>query len=450
MSKKSIIQIHLNHNWVNAAEIIDFGGGRCRFQYDNNYQFTDGVPPVSLTMPLGFYDTKYLAKDGGALDTLDQRLPAFLFDLVPQGRGRQFLSGLLGLPDSNGVELPLLMTGAFNPIGCLRIDTAVEFYRQESEKLSGGSYDFSHGVEFSEIELKSEQFLRELSLHAMLASGTTGVQGAAPKYLLTKDKDGLWHPDMGLPDDKAFEHWLLKLPRGRSEDDRLVLRNEAAYLRVAKACGLRTHEAPMYVKDMLFVRRFDRLVTDSGVTRLHQESLASLADHRGFAIKSSHNELLDAMRKYVDDPLAETVEYLKRDALNQAMRNTDNHARNTAIQKLANNSVALTPIFDFAPMYKDPEMVPRAVHWKDNKGNSIGDWVGIFNSLELDKNDLQLCAREMVNFSEQVGNLAETCLCLGVDPSVIDECKPSMDRVANDLATLRKFVGLNKKAINHG
>ena len=441
MNKKSIIQIHLNHSWVDAAEITDFGGGRCRFEYDTNYLFGDGSLPVSLTMPLGFYDAQYLPKEGGALEALDYRLPAFLYDLVPQGRGRQFLSRILGLPDRDGVELPLLMAGAFNPIGALRLDTAVAFYEQESEKLSGGSYDFSHGVDFEEIQLKSEKFLRELSLHAMLASGTTGVQGAAPKYLLTKDKQGLWHPDMGLPDTHAAEHWVLKLPRGRSEDDRLVLRNEAAYLRVAKACGLRTHEDPLYLDDMLFVRRFDRVVDGSEVTRLQQESLASLAGHRGFAVKTSHNELLNAMREHVSDPLEETIEYLKREALNQAMRNTDNHARNTAIQKLSNGLVALTPIFDFAPMYKDPEMVPRAVQWNDAAGNVVVDWIGIFNSLELEKSDLQRCAQEMVNFSEEIAKLAETCSSCGVDQSVIDECESSMDRIATDLTSLRRLVG---------
>lgn len=445
MNKKAFIQIHLNHNWVDAAEITDLGGGRCRFEYDTHYLYDDGSLPVSLTMPLGFYDSKYLPRDGGALETLDYRLPAFLYDLVPQGRGRQFLSITLGLPDSDGVELPLLMAGAFNPIGSLRVSTAVAFYEQESQKLSGGSYDFSHGVDFEEIQLKSEKFLRELSLHAMLASGTTGVQGAAPKYLLTKDKQGLWHPDMGLPDKHASEHWLLKLPRGRSEDDRLVLRNEAAYLRVAKTCELRTHADPMYVDDMLFVRRFDRVVTGNDVTRLHQESLASLAGHRGFAVKTSNNELLNAMRKHVSDPLEETIEYLKRDALNQAMRNTDNHARNTAIQRFPNGVVALTPIFDFAPMYKDPEMVPRAVQWNDAKGNVIRDWVGIFNSLELENSDMQRCAHEMFDFSEKVGNLAEICVSCGVDKSVIDECQSSMERIANDLTTLRRFFGSHKR-----
>ncbi|WP_375338497.1 hypothetical protein [Variovorax paradoxus] len=38
------------------------------------------------------------------------------------------------------------------------------------------------------------------------------------------------------------------------------------------------------------------------------------------------------------------------------MRNTDNHARNTAVQRLPDGALQLTPIFDFAPMFLDPEI----------------------------------------------------------------------------------------------
>lgn len=439
MKSTSIIQIFIQNTWVNAAEIIDLGNGKCRFDYCSDYIYGNHLLPVSLAMPVGFYDVQYLPTEGGAPETLDHRIPPFLYDLVPQGAGRKFLSNRLHLADSDGVELTLLKAGAFNPIGALRINTAVEFYTQLSSQVSGGQYDFSRGVELQEIQLKSEKFLYELSVHGMLASGTTGVQGAAPKYLLSKDKKGLWHPDMGLPDEEVLEHWLLKLPRGRSHDDLLVLRNEAAYLRVAKVCGIRVYAEPIFVNDMLFVRRFDRVVTDDAVNRLHQESLASLAGHRGFGIKTSHNELLMAMRQYVNHPLQETVEYLKRDALNQALRNTDNHARNTAVQRNLDGTVSLTPLFDFAPMYKDPEMIPRAVHWKDQQGNVKTDWLDIFNTLELPQYELEYCAKEMLAFADVISNLHEVCLNCGVDKSVVDQCSLSINKVANSLYTLADF-----------
>jgi serine/threonine-protein kinase HipA len=67
-------------------------------------------------------------------------------------------------------------------------------------------------------------------------------------------------------------------------------------------------------------------VIDGRVHRLHQESLASLCGLRGFGVSASQQTLLKGLRAVVSDPLCETIEFLRRDVLNLAMRNTDNHA----------------------------------------------------------------------------------------------------------------------------
>ena len=56
--------------------------------------------------------------------------------------------------------------------------------------------------------------------------------------------------------------------------------------------------------------------------------------------------------------------------LNLALRNTDNHARNTAVQRLVDGSIQLTPLYDFAPMYLDPELIVRGCVWRDASGLS--------------------------------------------------------------------------------
>ena len=370
------------------------------------------------------------------LDALPFDLPPFLYDLVPQGRGRALLNRELQLADIDGNELPLLFAGAFNPIGCLRLSSALDFYRRYVDQYSDqvGANDWREGVELREVVNHSEAFLEQLSLHALLASGTTGAQGAAPKFLLTKSKEGLWYPDMALPDESASEHWLVKLPRGRSDDDRLVLRNEVAYLRVAQRCGLRVQGEPELHNEKLFVRRFDRHVDATGlVHRLHQESLASLAMLRGFAPATSHNELLAALRRHVDDPLTETIEYFKRDALNQALRNTDNHARNTAVQRTLDGRIQLTPLFDFAPMYKDPEMVPRAVHWMDRQGRRTQAWGPVLDAIEWAPGEREVVSRALAAFAEDVSRLAQTASDCGVESVVIADCRRAMERVTEEL-----------------
>lgn len=425
----AFIEIHLDGAWRKAALLQPFDDDRCRLEYTSDYVFSKEPAPVALDFPVEFRTDQYLP-DG----TVDHRVPPFLYDMVPQGRGRRFLIDLLQLVDHDRLVMPLLLNGAFNPIGCLRITTAVDFYRAEAEKNPDTARQ--DGFTLRDIETKTEDFLQHLALHAMLASGTTGVQGVAPKFLLTQDGADRWFADLALDDSRARKHWLVKLPRGRTEPDLMVHRNEAAYLRVAQACGLRVLEEPHVIGNMLFVRRFDREVGPKGVTRLHQESLASLAGTRGFGVATTQNELFAALRKHATDPVAEALEFLKRDVLNLALRNTDNHARNTAVQRLSDGTCRLTPLFDFAPMFMDPDVVPRTVHWKDAQGARLDTWQQVFDHLDVPAAELSALARGLRAFLPVVERLPQLAKEFGVDAHVIEQCRRTMDVQAQSLSRL--------------
>lgn len=318
------IEVHHEGAWTPAATPQILGDDRCRLDYLPDYLFGQKVPqPIAFGMPLDYVPDVFI--EGPAGPYVDRRPLPFLYDLVPQGPGRRFLVQQLGTMDRESLMLPLLMRGAFNPIGHLRVASAREFYR--SHARANKHETKRHGVSLREILRQPDRFIRCLTSEAMLAAGTTGVQGVAPKFLLATDEEGLWHPDMHVTDQKAIEHWQVKMPRSPSDRDRLVLRNEAAYFRLAAACGLRSIAAPMLHGDLLFVRRFDRARVNGRLLRLHQESLASVNGMRGFGTTVSQQTLLTALRSVVSDPLQETLEFLKRDVLNLAMRNTDNHAQ---------------------------------------------------------------------------------------------------------------------------
>lgn len=425
----SHIEIFKGGQWVRAASIQAFGNDRCRVEYVPEYIFGDNPEPLSLNFPVAFSVNRPDA-DG----VVDRAAPPFLYDLVPQGRGRRYLINKLGLSDSDDLVLPLLLKGAFNAIGCLRIDEAVMFYQGEAVRDSvktGGN-----GFQIRDIVTKSDEFLEHLSLHAMLSAGATGVQGMAPKFLLTQNRGGEWFADLALPDDDAAKHWIVKLPRGRQRADLVVHRNEAAYMRVAQACGLRVHDEPILHGEMLFIPRFDRLVGETGLQRLHQESLASAAGLRGFGVHTTQNDLLRAVRRHATDPLAETIEFLKRDVLNFALRNTDNHARNTALQRLPAGSVQLTPLFDFAPMFLDPEIVPRSVHWRDAKGMRLDSWSEVLDSLDIGGDEKSEVCGALRSFGGVVERLESIAIECGVDREVIDQCVSSMERQSRELADI--------------
>jgi serine/threonine-protein kinase HipA len=430
---KAIIEVHHAGLWHPAAELQAFSHNRVRFNYLDSYVFGDINLPVSLTLPVGLWPEPLMQGLTGLVP--DHRPPSFLYDLVPQGQGRKFLLSVLNLPDSDDMIMPLLMAGAFNPIGCLRLDTALHFFAQEARK--NPDPQLTQGVSLEDIIQRNDEFLNHIALHAMLATGTTGVQGVAPKFLLTTDQHGRWFADMALPDELAHVHWLVKLPRGKSDDDRSVLRNEAAYLRVADAVGLRCAHAPVLHGDMLFLRRFDRLVVpDGGVQRLHQESLASVVGQRGFGVAQSQQTLLAGLRRVATDPARETLEFIKRDVLNLALRNTDNHARNTAVQRTPQGIVQLTPLFDFAPMFKDPEVVPRSCHWRDKAGVRQADWRQVIEQLDVPDTERAALAAELSQFAYTVARLDVIALDCGVERVVIDACAKAIDAQARQLMDL--------------
>ena len=430
---KATIEVHHAGLWHPAAELQAFSHNRVRFNYLDSYVFGDINLPVSLTLQVGLWPEPLMQGLTGLVP--DHRPPSFLYDLVPQGQGRKFLLSALNLPDSDDMIMPLLLAGAFNPIGCLRLNTAVHFFAQEARKNPDPQW--AQGVSLEDITQRSDEFLNHIALHAMLATGTTGVQGVAPKFLLTTDQHGRWFADMALPDEAAHTHWLVKLPRGKSDDDRSVLRNEAAYLRVADAVGLRCAHAPVLYGDMLFLRRFDRLVVpDGGVQRLHQESLASVVGQRGFGMAQSQQTLLAGLRRVVTDPARETLEFIKRDVLNLALRNTDNHARNTAVQRTPQGIVQLTPLFDFAPMFKDPEVVPRSCHWRDKAGVRQADWRQVIEQLDVPDAERTALAAELSEFADTVARLDVIALDCGVERFVIDACAKAIDAQARQLMDL--------------
>lgn len=429
---RSIIEIFTDGQWLPAAEFEPVGAGPYTgsFAYLIDYVFGPAPVPISFTLPV---DTTWR---GVGADGQVSPCPGILLDLVPQGRGRQALARELALPDNETTDLQLAQWGAFNPIGNLRLDTAVRFY----ETRRAQQLEAPEGFALEALLARRDEALSHLWLHALLTAGTTGVQGAASKFLLTQRADGLWFADAALPDAQAARHWLVKLPRGAHETDYTVLRNEAAYLRVAARCGLRSAGEAHWQGDMLFAPRFDRRVVADGVQRLHQESLAALAGLRGFGVPASLFSLVAAFVPHVTDPAGEMLEFLRRDILNLALRNPDNHARNTAVQRLPDGTVQLTPVFDFAPMYLDRELIVRGCHWRignSTLGPPLQAWAEILGHLPDAQVHMSMLAQGLRDFLPKLERLPETMRECGVEMALIDDCRQSIDVQVRRLEELR-------------
>ena len=356
--------------------------------------------------------------------------PPFLMDLLPQGYGRIELLKHLGLPDTaeQSADWSLLMAGAANPIGHLRIKEAWELVQHQAPVHQGFSK--------AEIIARGEQFIESLASHGLFVSGSSGVQGEWPKLLLTEAKDGLFYLDHGLPDSEAKQHWLVKFGRGSDTQLAKILKHEAIYMRLAQFLGLRVHGCLELQDRTLFVPRFDRTVSRVGVQRHAQESLAVLCNQAGFGVRLSHNQICQVLSKACTQPEQEIIEYLKRDMANVALGNKDNHLRNTAIFRDWNGQVRLTPLFDFVPMWLHPEGIARTIRWeRDDHGTP--NWASVIRQVvemtSIKEDVLKAALKQTLPCYQQ---LEAKMLEEQVDQEIIDNSHYRIDSICQQLAEL--------------
>ncbi len=284
--------------------------------------------------------------------------PAFLLDVLPQGHARRMLAETLTLdPAGAGCEVPLLLRAGGSPIGHLRVREA---WQEEQQRLAGIDHP---GLTGDEVAALDERFLALAAEFAAIASGSSGVQGAWPKILLTQQRDGRWYPDPMVPDHEAVDHVIVKWAGDSGDESRLILASEAPYLELARLFGLRCGRPLLHRDRVLVMPRFDRQVEAGRVARFGQESLTAAAGVAAFGQDARHEDYLGVLKRVCTDPAAEVTEYVLRDVLNLAMGNPDNHGRNTALQKAPDGSVRLTPLYDFCPMRIDPSGIRRSTRW---------------------------------------------------------------------------------------
>ncbi|MEO8298867.1 MAG: HipA domain-containing protein [Burkholderiales bacterium] len=379
------------------------------------------------------------------LEPLEQpHWPVFLIDLLPQGFGRQELLRRIGQSPMAGVAVDwrLLLVGAGNPIGNLRVKEAAAWLTTHAGPQRGFADD--------EVAERGHEFSEYLASHGLFVAGSSGVQGEWPKILLTRADDGLLYLDHTLPDERAVQHYIVKFGRGTDPQLAAILRHEAPYMDIAHRLGLRVHAPLTFHRRALFIPRFDRRASAGAVTRLAQESIATLTGLPGFEALPSHDQVCEALIRHCADPQAEVLEYIKRDIANLALLNKDNHARNTAVQRDLNGHIALTPLYDFAPMYLHPDGIARRIRWENND-NGQPDWRRVVDRVcslgpqlllpkrrktaaaPIARKPLVAGIKAMAPALRQIAAEGET---MGLEPAVIHHLRPHILARADELDAL--------------
>ncbi|RRV09603.1 type II toxin-antitoxin system HipA family toxin [Pseudomonas sp. v388] len=292
--------------------------------------------------------------------------PAFLHDIAPSGAAKRFLiKHLIGRkPEGISDDLYLLTQSTPAPIGNMRI-------KESLEALDAGT---PLGFSRQDVITRDQRFLEYAYEQGAAIGGATGAGGEAPKLLMTEAQSGQLYPDAILPDAQARTHWFIKFSRNQAlKDDQDILRSEHLYYQALRALNIDTVASDDMgleegAKPSLWLKRFDRRVSQQGVERLAVESVYSLA---GVTIPGSrmdhvyvvtHLARLWSQAGQQKQVVELVCDYMRRDLINKILGNSDNHGRNTAIIRF-DDRFELAPIYDLAPMVMDAEGVTRTTKW---------------------------------------------------------------------------------------
>jgi|26BtaG_2_1085354.scaffolds.fasta_scaffold01134_1 serine/threonine-protein kinase HipA len=367
------IQAYLNDSWQDIA-IIEFDEGKkiTGLTYLSDYSLehflADNHFAASINYPVELFAYNLTHKS-------DSHWLPFLDDITPAGASRRYWSQRLDLSRLTNAEqnYELLKRATIAPVGHLRI----------KESLS--NLDEVTPIKFSLAEIKDRDvdFLEYASEHGAMAGGATGAGGEAPKLLLRwQNDDAIWIDNHQLTD-SLDNYYLVKYPRGsRKNIDCDILRAEYHFYHELHAMGMMTIdtkgmrlvEGERYPS--LWLPRFDIEVDAAGNTRRYamesvysmlKKGAGSLLDHEQVIrqlIKIIENSQLVA-EGFVFDRKAFVIEWVRRDLLNIAFGNSDNHGRNTAFMR-DEQAIWLAPIYDFAPMKADPDGIVRTIRWQNS------------------------------------------------------------------------------------
>ncbi|GIU50449.1 toxin HipA [Shewanella sairae] len=428
MPNKLTLQTYVNERWLDAAEIVFNDNGDSYYKvttllYINDYTLDfidfDGYHSASLNYPVSFFFDR---KDSPTW-------LRFLDDITPSGSSRRFWMGHLGLSKIFSYEQSyiLLRDYGLNPIGNLRIKESSHYHSATKE------------ITFSQEDLVSKgcTFLSYAQAEGATVAMATGAGGEAPKLLLNLCDQKVWLDEPPSELRPFSQPYLVKFPRGRqSAIDSDILRAEYHYYHELNSMGFETIqiekmkliEGPKYPS--LWLPRFDISNNRGKIEKLAVESVysmlevspGSLLDH-GLTIRmliqkiqSSH---LVTQKGFQFDVKEFVAEWVKRDLLNIAFGNSDNHGRNTSFLRGA-HFIHLAPIYDFAPMKADPDGVYRSTTW--TKGLELGGNYN-FPAIAASLDDLIPAAhlqRELNELASKLTNLKKRLKNRGVPSSIMN------------------------------
>lgn len=184
-------------------------------------------------------------------------------------------------------------------------------------------------------------------------SPVAGVQRKLPLTLLPDGRYAL--PAEGR---KVPTTHILKVPRRVEAAEAM---QEDAACKLARACGFdvsNSRHVKIHDIDALLIERFDRVVIDRTVYRLHQEDFAQALglpaslkyERRGAEGRRFDTAAVRSVLDRLSAPVQARETFLLATLFNLAIGNTDNHAKNYGILYGLRGERLLAPLYDLLPI----------------------------------------------------------------------------------------------------
>lgn len=262
----------------------------------------------------------------------------------------------------------MLENACDSPVGNLRVKESTNKVLTKNHVLY---------FEINDVVSLQYDFLEYANEQGATVGGATGAGGVDPKLLLMLVEDKVYIDGDFTGKPLTGTAYLTKFARNnRQEIDNDILKTEGVYYQVLNQVldGLSVETMdPSLIKMLehngqvsLWLPRFDIEIVDGIAHRLGMESIYSIINAEPGSAQNHFdviNRLWAKISNTTDMSSEESVkQYIARDFLNLIFGNSDNHGRNISFIK-KENKISFTPIYDFAPMKADPEIVTRLFKW---------------------------------------------------------------------------------------
>ncbi len=365
--------------WGTVVGSLGYAPGENRyatFEYDSHFMESG----VQVSPIHAHYPPRRFIFDQAGFQSF-QGLPGFIADSLPDKFGSQLIDVYMaqnGIPASEVTALDRLNYVADRGMG------ALEYRPGESLPLQRTALDLPHLAELAELVLRDKAELRErlqdANDHAaaltMIRIGSS-AGGARSKALIARSVTGKIF-DGTVNHGPGYTYWLLKFDGGsnRDRDERdprgmPVL--EYIYSRIAAKAGIdipRTDLISDGTDRHFLIERFDRVIRNGGLDKLHYASWSGL-DHADRDGVNSYEQLILLVRKMNLGQGAET-EVFRRAVFNILGRNQDDHTKNVGFLMDRLGTWTLAPAFDLTYAF-DPAGRFTKNHqcWLNKKNNDF-------------------------------------------------------------------------------